>query len=174
MTSQKDGLLNITLRSIGTIHTQHIHQDKTPIQPVYAKGIKGQVEINPEYLEGLRDLEGFSHIYLLYFLHKVKSEKLLVKPYLDDSIRGVFATRAPSRPNHLGLSLVKLIKIVENILHVEDIDILDQTPLLDIKPYILHFNPSENVKCGWIDNKDHERAQILGNRQKNKGGLHAL
>ncbi len=174
MELQKDGIHVITLRPIGTIHSPHINPKETPIQPVYAKGIKGQVEINPEYREGLRDLEGFSHIYLLYYFQKISSEKLLVKPYLDDSIRGVFSTRAPSRPNHIGLSLVKLIKIEENILHVENIDILDQTPLLDIKPYVLRFNPSENVRCGWIDNVDPEQAQILGSRQKNKGDIHAI
>ena len=159
------------MHSIGIIHSLHKNPKETPIQPVYAKGIKGEVEIFPEYTEGLRDLEGFSHIYLLYYFHKASSEKLSVKPFLEDSTHGVFATRSPSRPNHIGLSVVKLIEIKGNILHMEDADILDGTPLLDIKPYILRFDYRDNVKCGWQDNIDETRARILGSRQNNKNEL---
>ena len=174
MKLRKNGLLNFTIHSIGIIHSPHKDPKETPIQPVYAQGIKGEVEIFPEYTEGLRDLEGFSHIYLLYYFHKTRFEKLSVKPFLDDSSRGVFATRAPSRPNHIGFSLIKLIKIEENILHIEDVDILDGTPLLDIKPYISRFDYRRNVRCGWQDNIEEERARILGSRKKKKGGLHAV
>ena len=174
MKLQKNGLLNVTLYSIGIIHSPYKIPKETPIQPVYAKGIKGVVEIFPEYSEGLRDLDGFSYIYLLYYFHKTRFEKLSVMPFLDDAFRGVFATRAPSRPNHIGFSLVKLIKIEENALHIEDVDILDGTPLLDIKPYISRFDYRDNVRCGWQDNIEEKRARILGSRQKKKGGLHAV
>lgn len=171
MKLRKNGLLNFTMHSIGIIYSPHKSPKETPIQPVYAQGIKGQVEIFPEYMEGLCDLEGFSHIYLLYYFHKASSEKLTVKPFLEDSTHGVFTTRAPSRPNHIGFSLVKLTKIEENILHIEDIDVLDQTPLLDIKPYISRFDSRENVRCGWQDNIDETKARILGTRQNNKNEL---
>ncbi len=173
MESQKNRLLSVTLHSIGIIHSPYKNPKETPIQPVYAKGIKGEVEIFPKYMAGLRDLEGFSHIYLLYYFHKAGSEKLSVKPFLEDATHGVFATRAPSRPNHIGISLVKLLRIEENILYIEDVDILDGTPLMDIKPYISRFDYRDNVRCGWQDNIEEKKARILGSRQ-NKGGIHAV
>ena len=116
-----------------------------PIQPTGAKGIQGTVEILPEFQAGLNDLEGFSHIILLYHLHRSEGFKLTVTPFLDDQPRGLFATRAPKRPNSIGLSVVKLVRQEENILHIENVDILDGTPLLDIKPYIPVFEPDEEI-----------------------------
>ena len=154
----------VTLRPIGVIRSPHRQADRTPIQPVYATGIKGRAEILPEYVDGLRDLEGFSHICLVYWFHKASAPQLIVKPFLDDQPRGVFATRAPCRPNPIGLSVVRLISREENVLHLEDLDILDGTPLLDIKPYVSRFEYREATRSGWQENVNEEEAQIRGRR----------
>lgn len=164
MNKKSDNIKKVIYNPIGIIHSPIKIQEQAPIQPVFAKGIKGTVEIFPEYAEGLRDLNGFSHIYLLYYFHEVTSAKLKVTPFLDNTPRGVFATRAPSRPNAIGLSLLKLNNIHSNSIEVEDVDILDGTPLLDIKPFISRFDCRENARCGWQDNVDEETAQHLGKR----------
>ena len=138
--------------------------EKTPIQPVYAKGCKGYVELLPEFVDGLRDLNGFSHIYLIYHFHKSRQVKLIVKPYLQDVDRGIFSTRAPFRPNPIGLSVVELLGIEGNILHLDGVDILDDTPLLDIKPYTAKFDLRNVTKNGWQDEVDQETAEKRGKR----------
>jgi tRNA-Thr(GGU) m(6)t(6)A37 methyltransferase TsaA len=140
-------------------------EKKTPIQPVYAKGIQGTVEIFPEYAEGLRDINGFSHIYLIYYFHRAKPSRMIAKPYLEDAFHGVFATRTPHRPNPIGFSVVHLLACKENSLHIEDVDILDGTPLLDIKPFISRFDLRENVKDGWQEHIDDDLAYLRGSRQ---------
>jgi tRNA-Thr(GGU) m(6)t(6)A37 methyltransferase TsaA len=143
----------ITYKPIGVVHSPFSETTGMPIQPSGAKGIKGTVELLPEYSEGLQDLEGFSHIILIYHLHLSTSYSLKVKPFLDDQLRGLFATRAPRRPNPIGLSVVRLTEIEGNILQVEDIDIVDSTPLLDIKPYVPEFDTGEAVRIGWLTEK---------------------
>jgi tRNA-Thr(GGU) m(6)t(6)A37 methyltransferase TsaA len=138
-------------RTIGVIYSPHKDPAGTPIQPTAALGIQGKVEVLPQYRKGLQDLIGFSHIILLYHFDRVRETKLLVKPFLDNELRGVFATRAPARPNPIGFSIVHLIDIEENILHIEDVDILDGTPLLDIKPYVDKFDVRRSEKQGWLD-----------------------
>jgi len=123
-----------------------------PIQPPGAKGVKGTIEIFDEYQTGLKDLEGFSHIILLYHFHLSPGFQLTVTPFLDTKPRGVFATRAPKRPNPIGLSVVQLDKIDKGFLFIQDVDILDRTPLLDIKPYVPEFDSQENVRTGWLEN----------------------
>ena len=157
----------LTLRPIGVIHTPHTSTDEVPIQPVYAEGIEGRAEVCPEYEDGLRDLDGFSHIWLIYWLHKALAPRLIVKPFLDDADRGVFATRAPCRPNPVGLSVVRLVGREGNVLYLEDVDILNGTPLLDIKPYISRFDYREDVRCGWQDNVDEATARTRGRRGHN-------
>lgn len=154
----------ITYIPIGVIHSHHSEMKKTPIQPVYAENIKGLVEIYPEFTQGLKDLDGFSHIYLIYSFHKEKNVKLIVKPYLEDVERGVFATRSPFRPNKIGISVVKLIKIENNFLHIENVDILEGTPLLDIKPYTTKFDLFDVLKSGWQDDINNDTANIRGKR----------
>lgn len=154
----------ITYKPIGIIHSKHTIAEKTPIQPVYAKGCKGQVEVFPEFAEGLRDLEGFSHIYLIYHFHHSLQVKLIVKPFLQDVDRGVFSTRAPCRPNAVGLSVVELVGIEGNNLHLDCVDILDGTPLLDIKPYTEKFDLYNVKKSGWQDEVEEHTAQRRGNR----------
>lgn len=150
--------------TIGIIHSEHTIAEETPIQPVYAKGCKGYVELYPEFVDGLRDLGGFSHIYLIYHFHQVRSVQLLVKPFLQDVERGVFSTRSPCRPNPIGLSVVELLGIEGNILHLDGVDILDGTPLLDIKPYTAKFDLCNVTKNGWQDEVDQETAEKRGKR----------
>ena len=141
------------LKPIGTIHTPFNTQSDTPIQPFFSKGARGTVELNTDLTEGLSDLGGFSHIYLIYQFHLSEGYDLKVVPFLDEEERGVFATRAPRRPNPIGISVVKLLNINDNILEVENVDMVDGTPLLDIKPYVSSFEPSEDEKNGWLDEK---------------------
>ena len=128
-----------------------------PIQASRAKDAQGTVEVFPEYAEGLADLDGFSHIILLYHFHKSRQCRLRVVPFLDTQKRGIFATRAPSRPNPIGLSIVRLVSIAGNRLTVQGVDMLDGTPLLDIKPYVPEFDEREYVRIGWLENvRDHD------------------
>jgi len=143
--------LSIKYKPIGFIHTPFKEPKGVPIQPVAGEDIEGKVEILPDYIEGLKDLEGFSHIILIYHLHLSKKPSLLVKPYMDEKLRGVFATRAPSRPNPIGLSIVRLVKIKGNMVYIKDVDIVDGTPLLDIKPYVPEFDLREVNKIGWLE-----------------------
>ena len=151
---------------IGIIHTPHKEPSQTPIQPVFSKCLRGTVELFPEYVDGLKDLDGFSHIYLFFYFDRSTQVKMRVKPYLDDDVRGVFATRAPHRPNKIGMSLVQLLEIRDNILEVEDVDILDGTPLLDIKPYIKRFDSRDDVRSGWQDDIPDDIAFPRGRRDK--------
>jgi len=139
---------DVSYKFIGIIKTPFNSKEGMPIQPTGAKGIKGFIEINPEFVEGLKDLDGFSHIILIYHFHKVSNYELTVKPFMDDQMHGVLSTRAPKRPNPIGLSVVKLIKLEGNILHVENIDVLNGTPLLDIKPLIPDVDFAEVDKLG--------------------------
>jgi tRNA-Thr(GGU) m(6)t(6)A37 methyltransferase TsaA len=124
-----------------------------PIQAVGATGIAGSVELDPAYVPGLQDLDGFSHLILIYHLHRVTSGPLTVVPFLDDQPRGVFATRSPRRPNSMGLSIVRLIAVNGARLDIEDVDVVDGTPLLDIKPYVPAFDVREAPRIGWFEGK---------------------
>lgn len=146
----------VTYKQIGTIHSPFSEPKGTPIQSVAAAGIKGSVVLDPEYTPGLKDLEGFSHIILLYHLHLSADHSLIVKPFLDTAFRGIFATRSPSRPNKIGLSVVRLLDIEGNILHIADVDIVDGTPLLDIKPYVPDFDIRKVERFGWFESKIHK------------------
>ncbi|EMR74033.1 putative methyltransferase, YaeB/AF_0241 family [Thermoplasmatales archaeon SCGC AB-539-N05] len=141
----------ITYKPIGMIHSPFKKPKGTPIQSSSAKGVKGTVEIFPEYVEGLQDIDGFSHLILLYHFHLSKKPSLQVKPFMDDKLHGIFAIRGPSRPNPIGISTVRLLRVKENLLHVQDIDIVDGTPLLDIKPYVPEFDRKKVTKLGWLE-----------------------
>jgi tRNA (adenine37-N6)-methyltransferase len=165
-TLQRRNLLmkTFTLKPIGYVRSEHMHADKTPIQPAFCPESPGRVEVLPEFTEGLTDIEGFSHIILLTWLHKAALPKMMVKPYLDDKLHGIFATRFPARPNPIGFSLVKLLSRKKNILHVCGIDILDNTPVLDIKPYYSRFDSGAEARDGWLAGIDAKTAAIRGNR----------
>ncbi len=124
-----------------------------PIQPKGGADIEGVIEILPEYQEGLLDLDGFSHVIVLNYLHKSKGFKMKVKPFLDDNLHGVFATRSPKRPNAIGLSIMKLLKIEGGNIHLAGIDVLDNTPVLDVKPYVADFDRCEADRFGWTEGK---------------------
>jgi tRNA-Thr(GGU) m(6)t(6)A37 methyltransferase TsaA len=127
-----------------------------PIQPGGARGVQGKIEILPDFVEGLLDLEGFSHVILLYHFHRTGESKLVVTPFLDSEEHGIFATRAPSRPNPIGLSIVRLLERKSNILKIENVDVLDGTPLLDIKPYVARFDRPKADRFGWLEKNQHQ------------------
>jgi tRNA-Thr(GGU) m(6)t(6)A37 methyltransferase TsaA len=147
--------MEIMMKPIGVIHTPFNDKSQTPIQPTRSQAT-GQVEVFPEFARGLQDLEEFSHIILLYAFHCSSGYSLQVKPFLDDQLRGLFATRHPCRPNPIGLSVVRLLAYRENILDIEGVDMLDGTPLLDIKPYVPDFDVRTDVKTGWYARRNKE------------------
>jgi tRNA (adenine37-N6)-methyltransferase len=145
----------ITITPIGVIHTPFHKVENMPIQPIAADGIKGYIELDLGYVKGLKDLEGFSHIILIYRFHKISSYELEVIPFMDTEKHGIFSTKAPKRPNAIGISTVKLLGIEGNILQIEQVDILDGTPLIDIKPFYPRYDNRDNVTIGWLErNKD--------------------
>jgi len=154
----------ISYRPIGVIRSPHTDPSRTPIQPRYASGIEGRIEIDPAFEEGLDDLDGFSHIVLLFHLHRARPYRLKVVPFLEDTMKGVFATRAPSRPNPIGMSVVRLLRRERCILHIADVDILDGTPLLDIKPHIDRFGVVGPTRSGWQEGIDEDEADRRGRR----------
>lgn len=160
-------MTTIKFISIGIIHSQFKDLEGMPIQPIGARGIKGEIQLNEEYKEGLNDLEGFSHIILIYYLHLSNGYSLEVKPFLDTEKRGIFATRAPKRPNPIGVSVVRLEKIKGTKIYISDVDIVDGTPLLDIKPYIPNFDKHDDdeIKIGWFENKHHKAVEKKSDRR---------
>ena len=143
----------VTFRPIGVIRTPFTDIAGMPVQAAGAIGIAGRIELDPDLVEGLVDLEGFSHLTLIYHLHLVGAPRLTVKSFLDDQFHGVFATRAPMRPNPIGLSTVRLISIAASTLEIEDVDILDGTPLLDMKPYVPGLDDRANPRIGWYEGR---------------------
>jgi len=155
----------VTITPIGTIHTPFKQLSGMPIQPSGARGVKGTIELEKKYEQGLNDIEGFSHIILLYHFHKSKDFDLMVTPFLDNTKRGLFSTRAPRRPNPIGLSIVRVVKRDGNLLVVKDIDVLDKTPLIDIKPYVPKFDIKEVTQSGWLEStQDTARSLKSDNR----------
>lgn len=143
----------ITLNVIGKIKTPWHTLENMPIQPTGAKGIKGVIELAPEYSKGLKDIESFSHIILIYQLHLVTEPQLEVVPFMDTEIKGIFATRSPKRPNKLGISTVEIEKVEGNKIHILGVDMINNSPLLDIKPFFEDFDNRFNTKKGWLSNK---------------------
>lgn len=143
----------VIIEPIGIIHTPFRGKDECPLQPLYALGVIGRVEVFEKYAAGLKDIETFSHLYLLYQFDRAGGTELIRPTFLDDEPHGIFATRHPCRPNNIGMSIVKLIKKEKNILIVEGIDVLTLTPLLDIKPYVPRYDRIETATEGWMTNK---------------------
>lgn len=153
-----------SFQMIGVIRSGHTEAARTPIQPAFAEGCIGRAEVLPEFAAGLKDLEGFSHLYLLYVFDRAGPASLLLKPFMQDVEHGVFATRAPRRPNPIGLSIVRLVRREGSVLHLDGVDMLDGTPLLDIKPYTATFDRIETTCNGWQDDIDPAEARRLGRR----------
>jgi tRNA (adenine37-N6)-methyltransferase len=143
----------ITFQPIGVIRTPFERPEGMPVQPTAGLGIRGTIELDPAYAEGLADLEGFSHLILLYHFHRVGEARLTVVPFLDDRPHGLFATRSPARPNPIGLSTVRLVGISGSTLDIEDVDILDGTPLLDMKPYVAPLDDRPGARIGWYEGR---------------------
>lgn len=143
--------MKIELEPIGIIHSPFVDLEGMPIQPTGAVGVKGTIEVFEKFRPGLKDLDGFSHIILLYHFHQSHQFNLHVVPFLDSKPRGLFATRAPKRPNPIGLSVVQLDNIEDGVLYIRNVDILDETPLLDIKPYVPEFDAQKEVRIGWLE-----------------------
>ncbi len=141
----------IKLKPIGIIHTPYKEPKGMPIQGKFEKGVTGHVKLFPEYIKGLKDIEGFSHIILIYYFDRSKEEKLITRPFLEDEEHGIFAIRSPHRPNHIGFSVVKVEEVNDDTVIFSEVDTLDGTPLLDIKPYVSHFDLRKNIRNGWIE-----------------------
>ena len=141
------------MEAIGIIHTPHKTKPDCPIQPLYAAGIESRVEVFEQYAEGLKDIELFSHLYLLYRFDRADAIKLVRTTFLDDTPHGIYASRHPCRPNGIGMSIVRLLRREGNVLVVDGADMLDATPLLDIKPYIPKFDAFPDASEGWTAGK---------------------
>jgi tRNA-Thr(GGU) m(6)t(6)A37 methyltransferase TsaA len=161
---EKEGDNMIEFKPIGTIHTPFTDLTGMPIQPAGAAGIRGEIHLLEAYQAGLKDLDGFSHIVLLYVFHRSEGYQLEVVPFMDTELRGLFSTRAPKRPNPIGLSVVELNRIENGILHVRNVDILDGTPLLDIKPYVPDFDRHTDIRTGWLE----EARKTVGERRSDE------
>jgi tRNA-Thr(GGU) m(6)t(6)A37 methyltransferase TsaA len=141
------------MTAIGILHTPFLHAKDTPIQAAMARGAQGVVELYPEFAEGLKDVAGFERLWLIYLLDRASAPQLIVRPYLDSQKHGVFATRAPARPNPIGISAVRLLGVEGNRLIVADVDMLNGTPMLDIKPYVPAFDSFNITRAGWYEGK---------------------
>jgi len=143
----------IIFKPIGVIHTPFPEPAGIPIQGALRTDMEGDVEVYPEYQDGLKDIEGFSHLILIYHFHQAASFSLISKPFLDDTPRGVFSIRGPRRPNPIGMTVVRLLSIKDNKLHFAGVDMVDGTPLLDIKPYFPDIDAHETSRLGWMGDK---------------------
>lgn len=152
----------LSFEPIGIIRTPHTAPAGTPIQPRFAAGVEGTVEVYDSFAEGLADLDGFDRIWLVYWFDRVGQPQLRVTPFMDDQPRGLFATRAPCRPNPIGISCVRLLEVSGSKLRVADVDMLDHTPLLDIKPYAPRFDHYDVVRSGWLDHASPGRTRANG------------
>jgi tRNA-Thr(GGU) m(6)t(6)A37 methyltransferase TsaA len=143
--------MKIEMQSIGVIHTPYAEPESMPIQGRFKPDVEGWIELDPQYAPGLKDLDGFSHAILIYIFHRSDKVMLQTTPFLEDEIHGIFAIRSPHRPNHVGISIVKIERICQNKLYFTEVDMLDGTPLLDIKPFSAHYDVRENITSGWMD-----------------------
>jgi tRNA-Thr(GGU) m(6)t(6)A37 methyltransferase TsaA len=159
----------ITYHPVGIIHTPYLEKEGTPIQGCFAPDSVGYIELYPEYAEGLKDIEGFSHLILLYHFHRSGPSRLITKPFLDKEEKGIFSIRYFTRPNPIGISIVRLLYVSGCRLDIGEVDMLDGTPLLDIKPYVPEFDIKHTVKDGWYQQAS-ERSFYVNNSQKPPGG----
>lgn len=136
---------------IGIIRSPYKQNKDIPIQGIFKPDVEAWIELKDNFVNGLKNLSGFSHAIILYYFHKSQREDIESRPFLEQDKHGIFAIRSPHRPNHIGFSIVKIKKIEANRMYFTEVDVLDQTPVLDIKPYVKYFDSRDNVKCGWLD-----------------------
>ena len=141
----------ITVQPIGIIHSPYKETKGIPIQGTFDDKIEAWIELRHGYAGGLKDLDGFSHAILIYHFHRSHREEIEARPFLEQEKHGIFAIRSPHRPNHIGLSVVKIKSIQDDRMYFTEVDVLDGTPLLDIKPYVKYFDSRDNVISGWLD-----------------------
>ncbi|HIJ52294.1 MAG TPA: tRNA (N6-threonylcarbamoyladenosine(37)-N6)-methyltransferase TrmO [Planctomycetes bacterium] len=141
----------IIMHPIGIIHSPYSENKDIPIQGIFKGEVEAWIELKEKYVSGLKDLNKFSHAIILYYFHKSQREEVQGQPFLEQNKHGIFAIRSPHRPNHIGLSVVKIKKIEANKMYFTEVDVLNQTPVLDIKPYVKYFDNRNNVRCGWLD-----------------------
>jgi tRNA-Thr(GGU) m(6)t(6)A37 methyltransferase TsaA len=151
--------MQISLTPIGIVHSPFAGPEGMPIQAAFSDAV-GRLEIYAEYVDGLRDIEGFDFVILLYQFHMTNKESLRVTPFLDDEPRGVFATRAPTRPNRIGMSVVRLLSVAGNMLDIGNVDIVSGTPVIDIKPYVPSFDSRTGCRVGWFTGKLDRAASV--------------
>jgi tRNA-Thr(GGU) m(6)t(6)A37 methyltransferase TsaA len=144
--------MDILIRPIGVVWSTFATPEGMPIQAAGSE-VRGTIEIYPEFIDGARDLDGFDHLIVLYHFHLATKESLRVTPFLDDEPRGVFATRAPTRPNRIGVSVVQLLKLTGNVLDIANLDMISGTPVIDIKPYVPAFDTRAPGRIGWFAGK---------------------
>ena len=149
-------MAGITYTPIGIIKSPFDEPKGTPIQPKGAMDVEGEIELYPEFQDGLKDIEGFSHLILIYHFHLAASGDLKRTPFMDDEEHGIFAIRAPSRPNPIGLSIVRLVEVKDNVVSIKDVDIVNGTPLLDIKPSVQEFDVRTDTQLGWLEKNIHK------------------
>jgi tRNA-Thr(GGU) m(6)t(6)A37 methyltransferase TsaA len=157
--------MEMKFKAIGIIHSPYKTVENMPVQTSASKNVEAEIEIFDQYKEGLSDLDGFSHIYVIFFLNMVREPKLKVIPFLDTVERGIFATRSPARPNPVGLSLAELVSVKGNRIIIRGVDMLDGSPVIDIKPYVPDFEICDNVKKGWFEGKTHKAEGILSDER---------
>ena len=141
----------IIVHPIGGICSPYKESADIPIQGTFKSDVEAWIELKDKYVSGLKDLDKFSHAIILYYFHRSQREEIEGRPFLEQDKHGIFAIRSPHRPNHIGLSIVKIKKIEANKMYFTEVDVLDGTPVLDIKPYVKYFDSRDNVKCGWLD-----------------------
>lgn len=151
----------IVFQPIGTIHSLFKEMQGMPIQGALLPECQGTIEIDPEYAEGLKDIEGFSHLIVLYHFHRASGYDLVARPFLDKQVHGIFTIRGPRRPNPIGITVVRLLKKVENILYIGGVDMVDGTPVLDIKPYFPDVDAHPDAKTGWMGNKLNQKGKQI-------------
>lgn len=141
----------IVIKPIGIIHSPYKSPKMIPIQGRFKEDVEAFAELTEEFQDGLRDLQEYSHAILIYRFHKIKEEKVIAQPYLEKKDHGIFSIRSPYRPNRIGFSVVKIKKVIDNKLYFTEVDMLDGTPLIDIKPYVEYFDKRDNVRSGWVE-----------------------
>jgi len=141
----------IILKPIGIVHSPYTEAKDIPIQGKFKENVEAIIELEKEYEDGLTDLDQFSYAIIIYHFHKAKKVSIKSKPFLEDTEHGIFAIRSPFRPNNIGISIVKIERIIKNKLFFTEVDVFDGTPIIDIKPYVKHFDNRENAKAGWLD-----------------------